>query len=69
MNDLLPPPYRHSLSLFSLFSLFSSPLLPPPIDISIAIPEGTYARIAPRSGLAWKNSIDVGAGVVDYDYR
>jgi len=38
-------------------------------DLAIAIPEGTYARIAPRSGLAWKNSIDVGAGVVDYDYR
>lgn len=38
-------------------------------DIAIAIPEGTYARIAPRSGLAWKNFIDIGAGVVDYDYR
>jgi len=32
-------------------------------DLSIAIPEGTYARIAPRSGLAWKNFIDTGAGV------
>ncbi|XP_043709855.1 deoxyuridine 5'-triphosphate nucleotidohydrolase [Telopea speciosissima] len=40
-----------------------------PTDLSIAIPEGTYARIAPRSGLAWKNSIDVGAGVIDADYR
>ena len=38
-------------------------------DLSIAIPLGTYARVAPRSGLAWKHSIDVGAGVVDYDYR
>ena len=38
-------------------------------DISIAIPEGTYARVAPRSGLTWKHSIDVGAGVVDEDYR
>ena len=38
-------------------------------DISIAIPPGTYARIAPRSGLAWKHSIDTGAGVVDEDYR
>lgn len=37
--------------------------------ISIACPEGTYARIAPRSGLAVKNHIDVGAGVVDSDYR
>ncbi|KAL6504407.1 hypothetical protein OROGR_026330 [Orobanche gracilis] len=38
-------------------------------DLSIAVPEGTYARIAPRSGLAWKHSIDVGAGVIDADYR
>jgi len=38
-------------------------------DLSIAIPLGTYARIAPRSGLAHKHFIDVGAGVVDYDYR
>ncbi|KAL3639202.1 hypothetical protein CASFOL_017109 [Castilleja foliolosa] len=40
-----------------------------PTDLSIAIPHGTYARIAPRSGLAWKHSIDVGAGVIDADYR
>ncbi|KAH7567282.1 hypothetical protein ACOSP7_010908 [Xanthoceras sorbifolium] len=40
-----------------------------PTDLSIAIPVGTYARVAPRSGLAWKHSIDVGAGVIDADYR
>ena len=38
-------------------------------DLSISIPNGTYARIAPRSGLAVKNFIDTGAGVVDEDYR
>jgi dUTP pyrophosphatase len=38
-------------------------------DLSIAIPVGTYARVAPRSGLAWKHSIDVGAGVIDADYH
>lgn len=38
-------------------------------DLAIAIPSGTYARVAPRSGLAVKNFIDVGAGVVDEDYR
>lgn len=38
-------------------------------DLAIAIPPNTYARIAPRSGLALKNFIDTGAGVVDYDYR
>ena len=38
-------------------------------DLSIACPPGTYARIAPRSGLALKKGIDTGAGVVDADYR
>ncbi|XP_033331988.1 deoxyuridine 5'-triphosphate nucleotidohydrolase [Megalopta genalis] len=38
-------------------------------DLQISVPEGTYGRIAPRSGLAWKNHIDVGAGVIDVDYR
>lgn len=38
-------------------------------DIAIAIPEGHYGRIAPRSGLAHKFFIDVGAGVIDEDYR
>jgi dUTP pyrophosphatase len=38
-------------------------------DIAIAVPEGTYGRIAPRSGLASKHFIDTGAGVIDADYR
>ncbi len=38
-------------------------------DIQIAVPNGTYGRVAPRSGLAHKNFIDVGAGVIDRDYR
>jgi len=29
-------------------------------DIQIKVPQGTYGRVAPRSGLAWKNFIDVG---------
>lgn len=37
--------------------------------ISIAIPAGYYGRIAPRSGLALKNGIDVLAGVIDSTYR
>ena len=40
-----------------------------PTDLSVAVPFGCYGRIAPRSGLALKHSIDVGAGVVDGDYR
>ena len=37
--------------------------------LAISFPAGLYARIAPRSGLALKKFIDVGAGVVDSDYR
>lgn len=38
-------------------------------DISLAIPDGHYGRVAPRSGLAHKHFLDVGAGVIDSDYR
>ncbi|XP_041982690.1 deoxyuridine 5'-triphosphate nucleotidohydrolase [Aricia agestis] len=38
-------------------------------DIQIELPSGCYGRVAPRSGLAVKNFIDVGAGVIDEDYR
>ena len=38
-------------------------------DIAIAIPIGYYGRVAPRSGMAWKNHTDIGAGVIDSDYR
>jgi dUTP pyrophosphatase len=38
-------------------------------NISMEISPGYYGRIAPRSGLAYKNGIDVLAGVIDSDYR
>lgn len=37
--------------------------------LSLSIPAGHYGRVAPRSGLAVKHFIDVGAGVIDCDYR
>ena len=39
------------------------------MGLAVALPSGTYACISPRSGLAIQNFIDVGAGVVDSDYR
>jgi len=36
--------------------------------ISIEIPDNVYGQIAPRSSLAIKE-IDVGAGIIDSDYR
>jgi dUTP pyrophosphatase len=38
-------------------------------DIAIQVPKGHYGRVAPRSSLAWKDFVDVGAGVIDEDYR
>eukprot|EP00973_Karenia_brevis_P010884 1473929-Karenia_brevis.AAC.1 len=47
----------------------------PPLDrgliktgFKIEIPFGTYARLAPRSGLALTQKISVEGGVVDFDY-
>ena len=37
--------------------------------LAVAIPDGFYGRIAPRSGLATKHGVDVLAGVIDADYR
>lgn len=37
--------------------------------ICVEIPEGFYGRVAPRSGLAIRDGIDVLAGVIDSGYR
>ena len=37
--------------------------------LAFGIPVGNYGRIAPRSGLAVRNSLHTGAGVIDSDYR
>ncbi len=37
--------------------------------LAVAIPAGFYGRIAPRSGLAAKQGLDVLSGVIDSDYR
>lgn len=59
------------MDLFSIHEV----IIPPnhrasvPTGLCLEIPEGFYGRIAPRSGLAAKNGIDVLAGVVDSGYR
>jgi dUTP pyrophosphatase len=37
------------------------------LGLKMAIPEGYYGRVAPRSGLALKYGIDVMGGVIDID--
>ena len=39
------------------------------IGLAMALSPGCYGRVAPRSGLALKKSIDIGAVVIDFDYR
>jgi len=36
--------------------------------IAIGLPEGTYGRLAARSGMASKRGVAVGSGVIDADY-
>lgn len=75
LNDLAKSPFKGSPKAAGYDLHASSPATIPPRDratvdtgLIISVPSGTYGRIAPRSGLATHN-IDVGAGVVDADYR
>jgi dUTP pyrophosphatase len=63
--------YSAGIDLYSPISGTLQPLqrLLVPLDISIRLPEQTFGHILPRSGLALKYGIHVGAGVIDEDYR
>jgi len=37
--------------------------------VKVILPRDTYGRVASRSGLSFKHGIEVGAGVIDEDYR
>ena len=74
-NAIIPTKANYNDAGFDLHSIET--LLIPPLErvkihtgISIEICENSvYARIAPRSGLAFKYGIDVLAGVIDAGYR
>ena len=75
-NAILPRSATTHAAGYDLYSSHATELIVPargrlliPTDLSICFPYGTYGRIAPRSGLAYKNGIDVGGGVIDFDYR
>lgn len=64
-------PFAAGLDLYSATGGTIPPLerLLVPTDLLIVIPYGFYGRVAPRSGLALKHHLTVGAGVIDCDYR
>jgi dUTP pyrophosphatase len=63
--------YSAGLDLYSLEDLAIAPKqrILARTGLAIAIPEGYYGRIAPRSGLALRTGLDVLSGVIDADYR
>ncbi len=76
INDLARTPIRANLTdagadLYSTESLIIPPLSRTLVKtgLIIEVPDNYYGRIAPRSGLAFKNGIDVLAGVIDSGYR
>lgn len=71
----LPNQARRHDAGYDLFSLEENIKISPgervliKTGITMAIPNGYYGRIAPRSGLALKHGIDVMGGVIDSQYR
>ena len=73
-NAILPTPgstWAAGLDLYSAYNLTvpAQGLVSVVTDLQLVVPEGFYGRIAPRSGLALHHHIDIGAGVIDEDYR
>ena len=70
---ILPVRSTSGAAGYDLFSTDSYVVLPGrrvvvSTGISVQLPQGTYGRIAPRSGLAVKHGLDTLAGVIDPDY-
>ena len=73
-DAIIPKRSSKNAAGFDLFSTENKIIFPRSqncvkTDIAIMVPRDTYARIAPRSGLTVKYSLDVGGGVIDADYR
>lgn len=73
-NAKLPSKANHGDAGYDLFALEDGVIAPGEramvkTGITMSIPLGYYGRIAPRSGYAWKQGIDVLAGVLDSPYR
>jgi len=66
--------YAAGIDIFSnneediVISPKSRKLIPTGLHVSWNDPS-YYMRLAPRSGLSVKHNLDIGAGVIDYDYR
>jgi deoxyuridine 5'-triphosphate nucleotidohydrolase len=73
-DAMLPTQGTPGSAGWDLYSIESATLAPGQrqlVDtgISIKIPEGMYAQITPRSGLAWKHGIHITTRVINTDYQ
>lgn len=82
-HEVVMPSYGSALSAGLDICSYGEHLVPPKSRVCIPtglciqwmngdnddLPENYYLRIAPRSGLSVKHNIDIGAGVIDVDYR
>src|SRR6266516_876834 len=73
-NAVLPTRGSQSAAGLDLYSIEAITLNPNErrvirTGLAVAIPEGYYGRVAPRSGLAIQKGVSVLAGVIDADYR
>ena len=64
-------PYAAGFDVSSVTEVVMEPFARASVPTGVAIVgvPGVYMRVAPRSGLALKQGLDVMAGVVDADYR
>ena len=76
LSEFAKEPTRKSRSAagYDLYSAYDYTILPNKrleilTDVAVELPTNYYGRIAPRSSLSLKHCIDVGAGVIDRDYR
>jgi len=74
-NKAKLPTKRHHLSVgYDLYSAYEY-IIPAfgkniiHTDLQISVPYGTYGRIAPQSSLSWYKHLDIGAGVIDYNFE
>ena len=60
-----------SSSIDTIVPANNKALIPTGISVSLndCDQNDYYLRIAPRSGISYKNFLDIGAGVIDVDYR
>ena len=69
VNGIIPKRGSNHAAGLDLYSPISATIQPlqrllVPLDIAIELQEGTFGHILPRSGLALKNGIHIGAGVI-----